>query len=198
MVVPEAPYSNPNNYNRVAQRLAQEKNWFWANQFDNQANRVVHYRTTGPEIWEQTKGTVTAFVSAIGTGGTLAGTTFYIKERNPKITAVCADPYGAAMWSWFTNGNTDTNDDDSFAEGIGQMRVTDNLEGLFVDQAYRIPRPSGADHHQSTITRRRFIFGPLFRHQHCWSNKAREGERPGPNHRHTAVRHRAQIPVQTF
>jgi cysteine synthase A len=139
LTVPEKPYSNPDNYIHVTRRLADEKGWFWANQFDNTANRLAHYRTTGPEIWEQTKGEVTAFVSAVGTGGTLAGTALYLKERNPRITIGCADPYGAAMWSWFTKGNTDTNDGDSFAEGIGQSRVTKNLEGLTVDQAWRIP-----------------------------------------------------------
>jgi cysteine synthase A len=138
ITVPEKPYSDPGNYNRVAQRLAEERGWFWANQFDNTANRLAHSRTTGPEIWEQTNGEVTAFVSAVGTGGTLAGTALYLKERNPKIAAVCADPFGAAMWSWFTNGNTDTQDGDSFAEGIGQCRVTKNLEGIVVDRAYRI------------------------------------------------------------
>jgi cysteine synthase A len=138
ITVPEKPYSNPGNYNRVAQRLAEENGWFWANQFDNTANRLAHYRTTGPEIWSQTNGEVTAFVSAVGTGGTLAGTALYLKERNPDVAAVCADPYGAAMWSWFTNGNTDTKDGDSFAEGIGQMRVTKNLEGIVIDRAYRI------------------------------------------------------------
>jgi len=138
ITVPEKPYSNPGNYNRVAQRLAEENGWFWANQFDNTANRLAHYRTTGPEIWAQTNGEVTAFVSAVGTGGTLSGTALYLKERNPKITAICADPYGAAMWSWFTNGNTDTKDGDSFAEGIGQMRVTKNIEGSVIDRAYRI------------------------------------------------------------
>jgi cysteine synthase A len=138
ITVPEKPYSDPGNYNRVAQRLAGEKGWFWANQFDNLANRVAHYRTTGPEIWTQTNGAVTAFVSAVGTGGTLAGTALHLKERNPGIAAVCADPFGAAMWSWFTNGNTDTKDGDSFAEGIGQMRVTKNLEGITIDRAYRI------------------------------------------------------------
>ena len=136
--VPEAPYKNPANYNRVAQRLAEENGWVWANQFDNTANRVAHYRTTGPEIWEQTEGRVNAFVSAIGTGGTLAGTASFLKERNPKVASVCADPYGAAMWSWFTNGNLDTSDGDSFAEGIGQMRVTKNVEGTPVDKAYRV------------------------------------------------------------
>jgi cysteine synthase A len=137
--VPEKPYSNPDNYNHIARRLAEEKGWFWANQFDNTANRLAHYRTTGPEIWEQTVGEVSAFVSAVGTGGTLGGTTKYLKERNPEIVIGCADPYGAAMWSWFTNGNTQTNDGDSFAEGIGQSRVTKNLEGIAVDRAWRIP-----------------------------------------------------------
>lgn len=144
--VPEKPYSNPGNYNHVARRLAEEKGWFWANQFDNTANRLAHYRTTGPEIWEQTAGEVNAFVSAVGTGGTLAGTALYLKECNQKIVIGCADPYGAAMWSWFTNGNTETNDGDSFAEGIGQGRVTKNLEGITVDIAWRIP-----DQHALTI-----------------------------------------------
>lgn len=137
--VPAKPYKDPGNYNHIARRLAEENGWFWANQFDNTANRDAHYRTTGPEIWEQTAGTVTAFVAAVGTGGTLAGTSNYLKERNPAVQTVCADPYGAAMWSWFTNGNTDTDDGDSIAEGIGQGRVTKNLEGLKVDNAFRIP-----------------------------------------------------------
>jgi cysteine synthase A len=137
-VVPEKPYRDPANYNHIARRLAEERDWFWANQFDNTANRQAHYRSTGPEIWQQTKGQVTAFVAAVGTGGTLAGTTTYLKEQSPNVAAVCADPYGAAMWSWFTNGNTDTNDGDSFAEGIGQGRVTKNIEGITVDKAYRI------------------------------------------------------------
>lgn len=138
ITVPEKPYSDPGNYNRQAQRLAQENSWFWANQFDNTDNRLAHYRTTGPEIWQQTSGEVTAFVSSIGTGGTLAGTTQFLKERNPKIAVACADPFGAAMWSWFKHGNVDTKDGDSFAEGIGQTRVTKNLEGIQMDQAYRI------------------------------------------------------------
>jgi len=138
ITVPEKPYSDPGNYNRVAQRLAEEKGWFWANQFDNVANRLAHYRTTGPEIWAQTNGEVTAFVSAVGTGGTLTGTTLALKERNPNLAAICADPYGAAMWSWFTHGNTDTRDGDSIAEGIGQCRVTKNIEGVKIDRAYRI------------------------------------------------------------
>jgi cysteine synthase A len=143
IAVPEKPYRDPANYNHTARRLAEERGWFWANQFDNTANRQAHYRTTGPEIWQQTKGQVNAFVAAVGTGGTLAGTSTYLKEQNPNLAAVCADPYGAAMWSWFTNGNTDTNDGDSVAEGIGQGRVTKNIEGIAVDKAYRIDDQTG-------------------------------------------------------
>jgi cysteine synthase len=143
IAVPEKPYRDPANYNHTARRLAVERGWFWANQFDNTANRQAHYRTTGPEIWQQTKGQVNAFVAAVGTGGTLAGTSTYLKEQNPNLAAVCADPYGAAMWSWFTNGNTDTNDGDSVAEGIGQGRVTKNIEGIAVDKAYRIDDQTG-------------------------------------------------------
>ena len=138
IAVPEKPYRDPDNYNHIARRLAQERGWFWANQFDNTANREAHYRSTGPEIWKQTSGQVSAFVASVGTGGTLAGASLYLKEQNPNVATVCADPYGAAMWSWFTNGNTDTNDGDSIAEGIGQGRVTKNIEGIAVDKAYRI------------------------------------------------------------
>jgi len=138
ITVPEKPYSDPGNYNRQAQRLAQENGWFWANQFDNVANRLAHYRTTGPEIWEQTSGEVTGFVASVGTGGTLAGTSLFLKQQNPKIKSVCADPYGAAMYSWFKNGNLETKDGDSYAEGIGQMRVTENLKGIEIDDAYRV------------------------------------------------------------
>jgi len=138
ITVPEKPFSDPGNYSRVARRLAEENGWFWANQFDNTANRHAHYLTTGPEIWRQTDGQVGAFVSAVGSGGTLAGTTSFLKECNPKIFAACADPYGAAMWSWFTHGHTDIHDGDSVAEGIGQSRVTGNLAGCVIDRAYRI------------------------------------------------------------
>ncbi len=138
VTMPERPHDHPDNYNCVARRLAQEHGWFWSNQFDNTANRRAHYRTTGPEIWEQTGGEVTGFVSAVGTGGTLAGTGTFLKEQQPKITTVCADPYGAAMWSWFTRGNTNLRAGDSIAEGIGQTRVTGNLAGFSVDRAYRI------------------------------------------------------------
>src|SRR5438309_8955055 len=143
IAVPEKPYKDPENYNHIARRLAEERGWFWANQFDNTANREAHYRSTGPEIWKQTSGQVSAFVASVGTGGTLAGASLYLKEQNPKVQIVCADPYGAAMWSWFTNVNLETNDGDSIAEGIGQGRVTKNVEGIKVDRAYRITDQSG-------------------------------------------------------
>lgn len=138
ITVPEKPYSDPANYIRQAQRLGEENGWFWANQFDNINNSLAHYTTTGPEIWQQTSGEVTAFVSSVGSGGTLAGTSRFLKERNAKVLAVCSDPYGAAMWSWFKHGNLDTRDGDSYAEGIGLTRVTKNLESVSADEAYRI------------------------------------------------------------
>jgi len=138
ITVPEKPYSDPGNYNRQAQRLAEANGWYWANQFDNLANRLAHYRTTGPEIWEQTAGEVTGFVASVGTGGTLAGTSLFLKQQNPEVKAVCADPYGAAMYSWFKHGDLETKDGDSFAEGIGQIRVTENLKGIVIDDAYRV------------------------------------------------------------
>lgn len=138
LTVPAKPYSDPGNYNHIARGLAEKNGWFWANQFDNTANREAHFRTTGPEIWEQTGGLVDVFVASVGTGGTLVGTSQYLKTRDANVTTVCADPYGAAMWSWFTNGHLDDDDGDSFAEGIGQGRVTRNIEGFQVDAAYRI------------------------------------------------------------
>jgi len=138
ITAPEKPYSDPANYNHQARRLAEQNGWFWANQFDNVANRLAHFTTTGPEIWEQTSGQVTGFVASVGTGGTLAGTSLFLKQKNPRIKAVCADPYGAAMYSWFKNGDLNTKDGDSYAEGIGQNRVTENLKGIVVDDAYRI------------------------------------------------------------
>jgi len=136
--VPAKPYSDPGNYNHIARRMAEENGWFWANQFDNTANRQAHFESTGPEIWEQTGGSVDAFVAAVGTGGTLAGTSLYLKSKNPAIHTVCADPFGASMWGWFTQQRLDLDDGDSFAEGIGQGRVTKNIEDLPVDHAYRV------------------------------------------------------------
>jgi cysteine synthase A len=110
---------------------------FWANQWDNTANRDAHIATTGPEIWAQTGGKVDGFTCAIGTGGTLAGVAMFLKQKNPNIKIAVADPEGAAMYSWFKRGELQS-EGSSITEGIGQGRVTKNLEGAPVDDAYRI------------------------------------------------------------
>ncbi|MBI5120213.1 MAG: cysteine synthase A [Rhodospirillales bacterium] len=130
--VPAVPYANPNNYVHVSGRLAQELGGFWANQFDNVANREGHRLTTGPEIWEQTGGRLDAFVSAVGTGGTLAGVGLALKERDPKVRIVLADPMGAALYNWYANGVLKS-EGTSITEGIGQGRITKNLEGAPID-----------------------------------------------------------------
>lgn len=142
--VPPAPYANPNNYVKVSGRLAEalaktEPNGaVWANQFDNTANRQGHIETTGPEIWEQTEGKVDGFICAVGSGGTLAGVAMALKARNPKVTIGLADPMGAALYSFYTEGVLKS-EGSSITEGIGQGRITANLEGLSVDAAFRIP-----------------------------------------------------------
>jgi cysteine synthase A len=142
--VPAVPYANPNNYvkvsGRLAERLAQSEpnGAIWANQFDNVANRQGHIETTGPEIWEQTDGRVDGFVCAVGTGGTLAGVGIALKNRNPAVTIGLADPMGAALYAYYTRGELKA-EGSSITEGIGQGRITKNLEGAPVDVAYQIP-----------------------------------------------------------
>ena len=142
--VPAVPYSNPNNYVRYSGRLAEalaktEPNGaVWANQFDNVANRRGHYETTGPEIYDDLNGEVHGFVSAVGSGGTLAGVGMALKERNPNIKIALADPLGAALYSFYTTGELKSSGS-SITEGIGQGRITANLEGAPVDFAYQIP-----------------------------------------------------------
>jgi cysteine synthase len=142
--VPAVPYRNPNNYvklsGRMAQRLARtEPNGaLWANQFDNVANRQAHVETTGPEIWDQTEGQLDGFICAVGTGGTLAGIADALRERNPGIAIGLADPPGAALFSYYTTGELKA-EGSSITEGIGQGRITGNLEGLHVDHAFQIP-----------------------------------------------------------
>jgi cysteine synthase A len=141
--VPAVPYSNPNNYVKVSGRLADElaktepNGAIWANQFDNIANRDGHVQTTGPEIWNQTDGKVDGFTCAVGTGGTLAGVAIALKERNRSIKTAVADPFGAALYSYYTAGVLKS-EGSSITEGIGQGRVTRNLEGAPIDTAYRI------------------------------------------------------------
>ena len=141
--VPAVPYSNPNHYvkysGRLAEKIAQseEKGAIWANQFDNVANRRGHYETTGPEIYADTQGRIDGFVCAVGTGGTLAGVGMALKERDKNIKIALADPHGAALYSWYAEGVLKT-EGSSITEGIGQGRVTANLEGAPVDFAWRI------------------------------------------------------------
>ncbi|RQS20133.1 cysteine synthase A [Burkholderia sp. Bp8998] len=139
--VPAAPYRDPNNYQKIAGRLADElDNAVWANQFDNVVNRQAHYETTGPEIWRDTAGTVDAFVCATGTGGTLAGVSRYLKEQNPEVRIVLADPHGSGLYGYVKTGDLGT-EGNSITEGIGSTRVTANLAGAPIDDAVRIDDP---------------------------------------------------------
>ena len=142
--VPAAPYRDPGNYVRVSERRAKElaatepNGVLWANQWDNTANRDAHVLGTGPEIWEQTDGKVDGFVCAIGTGGSLAGISMALKERSPEIVTAAADPMGAGMYSYFKTGEIAA-EGSSITEGIGQSRITANIDGAPIDDAYRIP-----------------------------------------------------------
>jgi cysteine synthase len=141
--VPAVPYANPNNYVKLSGRLAAQlaksdpNGAIWANQFDNVANRQAHIETTAPEIWQQTDGKIDGFVSSVGTGGTLAGVSFGLKNMNPKIRIVLADPMGSALYNYYKNGVLKS-EGSSITEGIGQGRVTANLEGVTIDDAYQI------------------------------------------------------------
>lgn len=137
------PYANPNNYIRWSGRLAEElaasepNGAIWANQFDNQANRRAHYNTTGKEIWEQTGGKLDGFICAVGSGGTLGGVSLALKEKSKKIQIGLADPGGAALYEYYAHGELKA-EGTSITEGIGQGRITANLEGIQVDKAYRV------------------------------------------------------------
>lgn len=145
--VDAVPYANPNHYARYSGKLAEELNAsepngaIWANQFDNVANRKAHYETTGPEIYEQLDGKVDGFICAVGSGGTLGGVSMALKERNPEIKIGIADPGGAALYGYYTNGEFKA-EGTSITEGIGQSRITENLKDIVVDLAYRIDDPT--------------------------------------------------------
>jgi len=142
--VPAVPYKDPNNYVHVSRRLAEELDAetpagaIWANQFDNVANRQGHFETTGPEIWRQTEGKVDGFICAVGTGGTLAGVGLYLKQQKPEAVIGLADVPGAALYNYYKHGELKA-EGSSITEGIGQGRITANLEGAPVDEAYFIP-----------------------------------------------------------
>jgi cysteine synthase len=143
--VPALPYSNPNNYQHVGRRLADQlrkdepNGVLFADQWNNLDNRKAHYLTTGPEIWQQTDGKVDAFICSIGTGGTVAGTSTYLREQKRSITIGVADPRGAAMYDLFTRGEAKATEGGSITEGIGLGRVTPIIENIKVDKAYLIP-----------------------------------------------------------
>jgi cysteine synthase A len=149
--VPAKPYRNPNNYvklsGRLAEKLARELpgGAIWANQFDNVANRQAHIETTGPEIWDQTDGKIDGFICAVGSGGTLGGVSMALKAKNPDIQIGLADPEGAALYSYYTTGELKSTGG-SITEGIGQGRITANLEGVVVDRAYQIPDSEALPH----------------------------------------------------
>ena len=142
--VPAVPYKDPENYVKLSGRLAEEMNAseangaVWANQFDNIANRLAHFETTGPEIWDQTEGKVDGFVCAVGTGGTVAGVGMALKERKPGVVIAIADPMGAALYHYYVHGELKA-EGDSITEGIGQGRVTANLVDAPIDKAFQIP-----------------------------------------------------------
>jgi cysteine synthase A len=136
--VPAVPYTDPNNYVKLSGRVASEmQNAIWANQFDNLANRRAHYETTGPEIWQQTDGKIDAWVTSTGTGGTYAGVAMFLKEKNPKVKTVVADPMGSSLYSYVKTGETQS-EGSSITEGIGSSRITSNMQGAPADDAIRV------------------------------------------------------------
>ena len=140
--VPAVPYKDPNNYVKYSKRVAENyenaNGVLWANQFDNEANKIGHYKDTGPEIYNQLDGKIDGFICSCGTGGTLTGVAQYLKEQNNNIKIGLVDPYGAALYSFFTEGKLES-EGSSVTEGIGQGRITKNLEGLEVDFPFRVP-----------------------------------------------------------
>ena len=143
VLVPAAPYANPGHYVHTSRRIAGETpGAIWANQFDNVANRLAHIRTTAPEIWQQTEGRIDGFTCAVGTGGTLAGVALGLRAEKPDVTIALTDPEGAALFNWFAHGELKA-EGSSVSEGIGQSRITGNLDGLHVDAQFRVPDAEG-------------------------------------------------------
>jgi len=136
--VPAVPYRDPNNYVKLSGRIAEEtENAIWANQFDNLANREAHYKTTAPEIWQQTDGKIDVWVASTGTGGTYAGAALFFKEKNPNLQCVVADPMGSGLYSYIKTGEVKI-EGSSITEGIGNSRITANMENVPIDDAIQI------------------------------------------------------------
>ena len=184
--VPAVPYKNPNNYVKVSGRLAAQlagtdpNGAIWANQFDNVANRDGHIRTTAEEIWAQTGGKVDGFVSSVGTGGTLAGVAFGLKAKKRTVKIALADPLGAALYSFYTEGALKA-EGSSITEGIGQGRITANLEGFTPDFSYQIPDEEALPHRLRPHRGRGHLPWRLLRHQYRRRHPPGARPRPGPH-----------------
>jgi len=135
--VPAVPYSDPNNYVKYAKKVAQEKNAYWGNQFDNTINQQAHIETTAQEIWTQTNGELDGFVCSSGTGGTISGVSIGLKKHNKNIKIAISDPHGSALYNHFTTGELKINGS-SITEGIGTSRITENYKGAILDHAFQI------------------------------------------------------------
>lgn len=179
--VPTVPYKDEMNYQKQAGRFsATLDNAIWANQFDNTANRMAHYESTGPEIWSQTDGKVHAFTSAVGTGGTIAGVSRFLKEKDPNIQIVLADCYGSALYNWVTTGEATMTPGPSITEGIGNSRVTDNLADTEIDGALQIPDRDMVDMVYRMLREDGWFFGSSTGINLCAA--VRVAERLGPGH----------------
>ena len=159
-VVPTVPYANDENFQKQAGRYAATlNNGIWANQFDNTANRQAHFESTGPEIWEQTEGKVDAFTCAVGTGGTLAGVSRYLKQRSNRAQVVLADPMGSALHNWVTTGEATMTPGPSITEGIGNSRVTENLADTEIDDSVQITDQEMVDMCYTLLRKDGWFFG---------------------------------------
>ena len=159
-VVPTVPYANDMNFQKQAGRFAATlDNAIWANQFDNTANSLAHYKSTGPEIWAQTDGGVDAFTCAVGTGGTLAGTSLYLKEQNSDVKIILADPMGSALFNWVTTGEAAMTPGPSMTEGIGNSRVTGNLAPAKIDDAIQVDDQEMVDMVYRMLQQEGWFFG---------------------------------------
>ena len=136
-LVPPVPFANPGHFYHQARALSEQHGWFWANQFENTANGDCHYRTTGPELWDQCEGRIDVLVAAVGSGGTISGVSRYLKEQDPKIRVVLVDPAGSGLYCQVREGKVEGSGS-SITEGIGIMRITENFRRAQVDEAVRV------------------------------------------------------------
>jgi cysteine synthase A len=181
-VVPTVPYKDDMNFQKQAGRYAETlPNAVWANQFDNTANRLAHYESTGPEIWAQTNGTVDAFTCSVGTGGTLAGISRALKERSKDVQIVLADPFGSALYNWVTTGTADMTPGPSITEGIGNSRITDNLADTEIDSAIQVPDQDMVDMVYRMLEKDGWFFGSSTGINLCGAVEV--AKRLGPGHK---------------